>query len=147
MEQPQYNLFTRERVEKEYLPLYRDLGYGTTIFSPLASGQLTGKYLNGIPKESRGSLEGYDWLKPQLTDEIRNNKVRQLGGLASDLGCSLSQMALAWCLKNPQVSTVITGASRAEQVRENMKAANIVPLLTGEIIQAIEVIMDNNPNK
>jgi len=147
MEQPQYNLFTRERVEKEYLPLYRDLGYGTTIFSPLASGQLTGKYLNGIPQNSRGSLEGYDWLKSQLTDEERNNKIRQLGNVAQDLGCTLSQLALAWCLCNPRVSTVITGASRPEQVKENMQALKTVPSLNTDVVQAIEEIMQNNPNE
>ena len=147
MEQPQYNLFTRDRVEKEYLPLYRDLGYGTTIFSPLASGQLTGKYLNGIPEGSRGSLQGYDWLTPMLVDENRNHKIRELGKLAANLGCPLSQMALAWCLLNPRVSSVITGASRPEQVKENLQATKVVPLLTGEVIKEIENIMGNNPNQ
>jgi voltage-dependent potassium channel beta subunit len=146
MEQPQYNLFARERVEKEYAPIYRDLGYGTTIFSPLASGQLTGKYLTGIPKGSRGSLNGYDWLKPMLTDATRNEKIRQLGGVANDLGCSLSQLALAWCLLNPNVSSVITGASRPEQVQENMKALDIVPKLDSEMVLRIEQIMQNDPN-
>ncbi len=145
MEQPQYNLFTRDRIEKEYLPLYRDLGYGTTIFSPLASGQLTGKYLNGIPVDSRGSLQGYNWLTPQLTDDIRNQKIRQLGEVAGKLSCSLSQFALAWCLVNPHVSTVITGASRPAQVTENMQALKFVPDFTPDVIQEIEAIMDNNP--
>lgn len=145
MEQPQYNLFERERVEKEHLPLFRDLGYGTTIWSPLASGLLTGKYNNGIPADSRGALQGYEWLQRALTNQDRLAKVKQLGPVAADLGCTLAQLAIAWCLKNPNVSTVITGASRVAQVHENMKALEVTPKLTPEVMERIEGIMGNKP--
>lgn len=138
MEQPQYNLLHRERVEKEYALLYRDIGLGTTIFSPLASGLLTGKYQQGIPDESRAAVKGYEWLKDSVTNTERLAKVARLQEVANQLGVSLAQMSLAWCLKNPNVSTVITGASRAEQVHENMKALDVVPLLTSEVMDAIE---------
>lgn len=140
MEQPVYNLFEQHRFSKEYERVYRDYGYGTTTWSPLASGLLTGKYNQGIPSGSRGALEGYDWLQDELTDEERIAKVQALEPIAQDLGCSLSQLALAWCLKNPLVSTVITGASRAEQVHENMKASEIAPKLTPEIMASIDDI-------
>jgi voltage-dependent potassium channel beta subunit len=145
MEQPQYNLFERERMEKEHLPLFRDLGYGTTIWSPLASGLLTGKYNNGIPADSRGALPGYEWLQKSLTNQERIATVKQLEPVAADLGCSLAQLAIAWCLKNPNVSTVITGASRVSQVHENMKALTVVPQLTPEVMERIEGIMGNRP--
>lgn len=145
MEQPQYNMFTRERFEKEYAPLYRDLGYGTTIWSPLASGLLTGKYNNGIPEDSRASLKGYEWLKEGITPE-RVEKVKQLKTVADELGASMAQLGLAWCLKNPNVSTVITGASRAAQVSENMKALEIAPKITDEVMARIEEILDNKPS-
>ena len=138
MEQPQYNLLHRERFEKEYALLYRDIGLGTTIFSPLASGLLTGKYQQGIPDESRASVKGYEWLKDSVTNTERLAKVARLQDVANQLGVSLAQMSLAWCLKNPNVSTVITGASRASQVHENMKALDVVPLLTSEVMDAIE---------
>jgi voltage-dependent potassium channel beta subunit len=144
MEQPQYNMFARERFEKEYAPLYKELGYGTTIFSPLASGLLTGKYNEGIPADSRAALEGYEWLQRGITPE-RIEKVRQLQPVASELDCSLAQLALAWCLKNPHVSTVITGASRAAQVAENMKSLEVVPKLTPELMERIDAILDNKP--
>ncbi|HZB94997.1 MAG TPA: aldo/keto reductase [Herpetosiphonaceae bacterium] len=144
MEQPQYNMFARERFEKEYALLYRDLGYGTTIFSPLASGLLTGKYNEGIPAGSRASLEGYEWLQRGITQE-RIEKVKQLQPIASELGCSLAQLALAWCLKNPNVSTVITGASRRSQVTENMVALDVVPKLTDEVMGHIDGILGNKP--
>ena len=144
MEQPQYNMFARERFEKEYAPLYRDLGYGTTIFSPLASGLLTGKYNEGIPTGSRASLEGYEWVQRGITPE-RIEKVKQLQPIASEFGCSLAQLALAWCLKNPNVSTVITGASRRSQVTENMGALDVVPKLTSEVMEHIEGILGNKP--
>ncbi|MDD5370155.1 MAG: aldo/keto reductase [Anaerolineaceae bacterium] len=144
MEQPQYNMLNRQRFELEYIPLYRDLGYGTTIWSPLASGILTGKYNNGIPEGSRMSLQGFDWLREQLTQD-KLEKVRQLVPVAQDLGCSMAQLALAWCLTNPNVSTVITGASRAEQVRENMKALDVVPKLTPQVLEKIEAVLANKP--
>lgn len=138
MEQPQYNLLWRDRVEKEYAPLYRDIGLGTTTWSPLASGLLSGKYNAGIPADSRAALPDYTWLRNALTDPARLAKAANLAPIAADLGATLAQMSLAWCLKNPHVSSVITGASRAEQVRENMKALDIVPKLTPEVMTAIE---------
>ena len=140
MEQPQYNLFWRDRVENEYKRLYEDIGLGTTIWSPLSSGLLTGKYLNGVPEGSRATLPGYEWLRDMLTDEKRNAKVAQLKVIADELGITLSQLSLAWCAKNPNVSTVITGASNADQVRENMTALEAMPLLTKEIMDRIDVI-------
>jgi voltage-dependent potassium channel beta subunit len=148
MEQPQYHMFHRERVEKEYQGLYQDLGLGTTTWSPLASGLLTGKYNDGIPSGSRMSLENFSWLRGLLESpegQQRLVKVRELTPLAEELGISMARLALAWCLKNPQVSTVITGASRPEQVSENMKALQDVALLTPEILARIERILDNQP--
>jgi len=148
MEQPQYNMLTRERVDMEYADLYRDFGLGTTIWSPLASGILTGKYNRGFPADSRLSLPGYEWLKKRYeTEEGKRSleKVKKLTSLADDLGVSLAQLALAWCLKNPHVSTVITGASRPEQVQQNMQALNVVDKLTPEILDKIEEILQNKP--
>ncbi len=145
MEQPQYNMFVRDNMEKDLLPVFRELGYGTTIWSPLASGLLTGKYNNGVPADSRVALKGFDWLKDKVLDPIKIDKVRQLQSVASDLGGSVAQMALAWCLKNPNVSTVITGASRAQQVTENMKALDLVEKLTDEIMAKIDDILGNKP--
>lgn len=144
MEQPQYNMFTRDRFEREYAPLYRDLGYGTTIWSPLASGLLTGKYNEGIPADSRAALEGYEWLQRGITPE-KIEQVKALVPIANELGCTLAQLALAWCLANPNVSTVITGASRAQQVTENMKALDVLPKLTPEVLDRIETVLDNKP--
>ncbi len=144
MEQPQYNMLARERVESEYAPLYKELGYGTTIWSPLASGILTGKYNDGIPKGSRMALEGYGWLRKELTEE-KLKIARQLKTVADDLGITQAQLALAWCLKNPNVSTVITGASRVEQVHQNMKALDAVPLLTPEALEKLELVLGNKP--
>ncbi|MGA2293654.1 MAG: aldo/keto reductase [Acidimicrobiales bacterium] len=140
MEQPQYNILWRDKVEKEYSRLYEDIGLGTTIWSPLSSGLLTGKYLNGVPEGSRATLPGYEWLKGMLTDEDRNKKVAALKVIADELGVSLAQFSLAWCVKNPHVSTVITGASNAAQVRENMTALDAVPLLTKEIMDRVDLI-------
>src|SRR5207245_8994783 len=124
-EQPQYIMLERERVEKEYLPLYREIGLGTTIWSPLASGLLSGKYNKGVPAGSRATLEGYEWLKEHTLTPENIAKAKRLDPLAKELGCTMAQLALAWSLKHPQVSTVITGASRPEQVNENMKAAEV----------------------
>ena len=142
VEQPQYNLFERGRFEGDYLRFYKEYGYGATTWSPLASGLLSGKYKKGIPKDSRGSLKGYEWLKSLLTDEKKLSKVAALEPITKDLGCTLSQLALAWCLKNPYISTVITGASRVEQVHENMKAAEFADKLTPEIMEKIDVIFE-----
>ena len=141
MEQPQYNMFTRTKFEKEYDILYKELGYGTTIFSPLASGLLSGKYNNGIPSDSRAALPGYEWIKEHIITPERIEKVKKLAPIAADLGATLAQMSLAWCLKNPNVSTVITGASRPEQVVENMKALDVVAKLTPDVMERIEKIL------
>jgi voltage-dependent potassium channel beta subunit len=148
MEQPQYNMFTRDRVEKEYAPLYREFGLGTTVWSPLAGGLLTGKYEEGIPPGTRASLPGYVWLRErfkgaQAEDKIK--KVRRLRTIAAELEATPAQLALAWCLKNPNVSSVITGASRPEQVAENMKAMETVGRMTPEIMVRIETILGNAP--
>jgi len=140
VEQPIYNLFSRQRFSREYERAYKEYGYGTTTWSPLASGLLTGKYSKGIPEGSRGTLEGYDWLRDQLTDQERLAKVQALEPIAQELDCTLSQLAIAWCLKNPCVSSVITGASRVEQVHENMKASEVAPKLTSEILERIDEI-------
>jgi voltage-dependent potassium channel beta subunit len=142
MEQPQYNLLHRDRVEKEYARLYADIGLGTTTWSPLASGLLTGKYNDGIPPDSRGTVKGYEWLAERLSDAKRIAIVRRLAPIAADLGCTLAQFALAWCLRNPHVSTVITGASRASQVVENMKAQDVVPRLDAEVMARIDTALE-----
>ncbi len=140
MEQPQYNLFEREKVENEFSRLYEDIGIGLTTFSPLASGMLTGKYINGIPKDSRGALDGYDWLKASLTNQERIEKVKKLMPIAKELGCTMAQLAIAWCAKNPNVTTVMTGASRVEQVKENMKAIEVLPKLVPDLLAQIDEI-------
>jgi voltage-dependent potassium channel beta subunit len=141
MEQPQYNLLHRKRVEKEYARLYEDIGLGLTTWSPLASGLLSGKYRNGVPAGSRGALETYAFLRESLTDPNRNRIVGELDVVAKDVGCTLAQLALAWCLMNRHVSTVITGATRVEQVTENMKALDVAARLTPEILLKIEAIV------
>lgn len=149
MEQPQYNMFCRERVEAEYARLYREIGLGTTIWSPLASGLLTGKYNDGTPPPgSRATLAGYEWLRGRLVGAGVNEqvkKVKELTAVARELGCTMSQLALAWCAHNPHVSTVITGASKPEQVVENMKAIDVVTKLTTDVIAKIEQILGNKP--
>jgi voltage-dependent potassium channel beta subunit len=143
MEQPQYNMLVRERFEKEYARLFKDYGYGSTIWSPLASGVLTGKYNNGIPADSRGALPGYEWLLPRLTDAERLSTVKSLQSVADEIGCTMAQMAIAWCLKNPNVSTVITGASRVSQVHENMKSLDVTEKLTPDVMEKIDGILQN----
>jgi len=141
MEQPQYNMLHRDRVENEYARLYEDLGLGTTTWSPLASGLLSGKYNDGIPADSRASLKGYEWLAERIVDPAKIRVVKKLAPIAAELQCTPAQMALAWCLRNPHVSTVITGASRVAQVHENMKALDVVPRLDREIIARIDAIL------
>jgi voltage-dependent potassium channel beta subunit len=138
MEQPQYNLLWRDRVEKEYAPLFKDHGYGATIWSPLSSGVLTGKYDAGIPPDSRFAQKQYGWLAEKLVTPANVARSRALAPIAAELGCTRAQLALAWCLKNPAVSTVITGATRPAQVAENMKAIEVADLLTPELIRRIE---------
>ncbi|MCB0077238.1 MAG: aldo/keto reductase [Anaerolineales bacterium] len=148
MEQPQYNMFHRYRFEIEYGRLYDAIGLGTTIWSPLASGLLTGKYNEGVPDDSRMSLEGYEWLRKMMeSDEGRRRleKVKALATVADDLGTTMPRLALAWCLKNPHVSTVITGASKVSQVEENMQALTLVDQLDDEVMARIDTILDNRP--
>ncbi len=138
MEQPQYNLLTRRKVEREYARLYEDIGLGLTTWSPLASGLLSGKYIDGMPDDSRAALPGYEWLRAMLTDERSNAKVKALKALSYELDCTLAQLSLAWCTKNPHVSTVITGASRVDQVKENMAALEVAAQLDGETMARID---------
>jgi len=137
-EQPQYNLLARDRVEREYARLIAETGYGTTIWSPLASGLLTGKYRDGVPAGSRGALAGYGWLRDHLTDEAAIARVEALRPIADEIGCTLAQLAIAWCTKHPGVSTVITGASRPQQVTENFDAFDVIPALTPEVLERID---------
>jgi voltage-dependent potassium channel beta subunit len=144
MEQPQYNMFERHKVEVDFAPLYDSIGLGTTIWSPLASGLLTGKYKAGVPKGSRLEMPSYQWLRKSVEKSLndgRAQKIEKLSALAGDLGISLAAFALAWCLKNPHVSSVITGASRAKQVTENFKALDAVPKLTAEVMKRVETIL------
>jgi aryl-alcohol dehydrogenase-like predicted oxidoreductase len=145
VEQPQYNLLHRDKLENEYLEIFKNVGLGTTIWSPLASGLLTGKYNNGIPEGSRFSLEGFDWLVQQWMQEEKLAKVRQLGELAKELGTSQATLSIAWCIKNPNVTTAILGATRKEQLAENLKALDVLPKLTPEVMQRIEEIMGTKP--
>lgn len=145
MEQPQYNLFEREKIEKDYLEVYKNVGLGTTIWSPLASGLLTGKYNNGIPEDSRLAIEGFDWLKERLIMEDKISKVKQLGNLADQLGVSLAELSIAWCISNPNVTTAILGATRIEQLINNLKALDALPKLTPDVLQQIESVMQNKP--
>jgi voltage-dependent potassium channel beta subunit len=148
MEQPEYNLFNRDKVEAEFAPLYRDHGLGTTIWSPLASGVLTGKYSKGIPQDSRMAVKGYEWLRsryegPEGKERLR--KADELAGLARELGIAPAALAIAWCLRNPNVSTVILGASKVSQLEDNLKALDAVPKLTPDVMERIEKIVGNRP--
>lgn len=145
MEQPQYNLLHREKMEKDFLPLFQNFGLGTTIWSPLASGVLTGKYLNGIPKGSRMEIESLSWIKDKLWTDENKLKVQKLKNLADSLSVSLTNLSIAWCLKNPNVSTVILGATKVDQLQENLKSVEVLPKLTPEVLQKIEDIVQNKP--
>jgi aryl-alcohol dehydrogenase-like predicted oxidoreductase len=148
MEQPQYNLLHRDKVDGEFNPLYVQYGMGTTIWSPLASGLLTGKYNDGIPGDSRLALPGYEWLRDLWTSEEgkkKLDKIRQLTTLANELSISLTHLSIAWCLKNPNVSSVILGASRLTQLEDNLSAMNTLEKLTPEVIKRIDSIVDNKP--
>ncbi|MGH7643265.1 MAG: potassium channel beta subunit family protein [Candidatus Dormibacteria bacterium] len=138
MEQPQYNLLARKRVEGEYDRLYQDWGLGLTTWSPLSSGLLTGKYLNGIPEGSRATLPGYEWLRDELTDPGNNQRVLGLQEVAAQLDCSLAELAIAWCASNRHVSTVITGASTVEQVRQNLRSLEVLERLTPSILARLD---------
>ncbi len=148
MEQPQYNMFHRQRFEVEYARLYREIGLGTTIWSPLASGLLTGKYSDGIPSDSRMTLPGYEWLRELVESEEGQMKIKtaqELGLIAKELGINTACLAIAWCLKNPDVSTVILGASRLSQLEENLKAVEALPRLTDHVMGQIESVLKNKP--
>jgi voltage-dependent potassium channel beta subunit len=146
VEQPQYNLLERRKLEKEYLPLFENYGMGTTIWSPLASGVLTGKYLNGIPKGSRMEIESLSWIKDKVWSPENQEKVKQLNALAQELDVSLTNLSIAWCLKNPYVSSVILGATKTNQLEENLKSLDVLPLLTEEVMAYIDDVMKNKPH-
>ena len=145
MEQPQYNLFEREKMEKEYLEIFKNVGLGTTIWSPLAAGLLTGKYNDGIPKGSRFALEGFDWLKEKWVMEEKIKKVKKLSDLATKSGVSTASLSIAWCIKNPNVSTAILGATKKAQLLDNLKALDVVTKLSPEIMEKIEMILKTKP--
>lgn len=145
MEQPQYNLFERDKIEKEFLEIYKNVGLGTTIWSPLASGLLSGKYNDGIPKGSRFALEGFNWLKDRWMVDDKIKKVRKLSELALKLGVSTAALSIAWCIKNQNVTTAILGASKKSQLLDNLKALDVVALLTPDVLEKIENIMKTKP--
>ena len=145
MEQPQYNMFHRQKIEVDFDHIYKTVGLGTTIWSPLASGILTTKYLDKFPEGTRLSIEGLDWLKERSLTEERLGKVRELNKIVESLNTTLPKFALAWCLKNPNVSTVILGASKVEQLEENLMALDVLPLLTDEIMEKVESVLNNKP--
>lgn len=145
MEQPEYNLFNRHKIENEYLQIFKTVGLGTTIWSPLASGLLTGKYNNGIPEGSRLSIPGFEWLKDKTYAEEKLNKMRAYETLAKELNVSMAALSIAWCIKNPNVTTAILGATKKEQLLENMKCLEVLPLLTNEIMEQIDTIFGTKP--
>lgn len=145
VEQPQYNMFERFKVEQDYLPVFKNVGLGTTIWSPLAAGFLTGKYNEGIPADSRLAIEGFDWLKNRWIQDAKLAKVKQLTQLAGELGVSLAALAIAWTIKNPNVTTAILGATKRTQLEENLKALDAVKLLSEDVMNKIEEILQNKP--
>ncbi|MEI7629416.1 MAG: aldo/keto reductase [Bacteroidota bacterium] len=145
VEQPQYNLFERNKIENEYLEVYKNVGLGTTIWSPLAAGLLTGKYNNGIPEGSRFAIEGFDWLKDRWMAEDRINRVKKLGELANELGVSLAALSIAWCVKNENVTTAILGATKNSQLLDNLDALKVIPLLTDDRLKQIDEIVGTKP--
>jgi aryl-alcohol dehydrogenase-like predicted oxidoreductase len=145
VEQPEYNMFTRQKVEVEFSQIYKTVGLGTTIWSPLASGILSGKYNKDFPSDTRLGMEGLDWLKEKNFTVERIDVVKKLSALAADLNMSLPVLGLAWCLKNPNVSTVILGASKEHQLKENLTSLEAKEKLTPEIMEQIEGILSNKP--
>ena len=145
VEQPQYNLFERDKLENEYLQIFKNVGLGTTIWSPLATGLLTGKYNNGLPQDSRLAIEGFDWLKERWMSDDKIDKVKQLEILANDLQVSLPSLCIAWCISNKNVTTAILGATKKEQLLDNLTALEVVPKLITEVFERIETIMNNKP--
>lgn len=146
VEQPQYNLFERHKMEVDYLSVFQNIGMGTTIWSPLASGLLTGKYNDGIPDDSRLTLEGFEWLKDQALTEDKINRIKSLQQVADELNTSLATLSIAWCISNPHVTTAILGATKEAQLTENLKALEIYPLLTTELKNRIDEIMQSKPS-
>jgi len=138
-------MFERFKMEQDYLPVFQNVGLGTTIWSPLAAGFLTGKYLNGIPDDSRLAIQGFDWLKERWVQEAKIEKVKKLAVLAQEMGVSLAELAIAWTIKNPNVTTAILGATKKQQLEENLKALQVLPLLTPEIMEKIEQVLQNKP--
>lgn len=145
VEQTQYNLFERQKIEVDYYTIFKNIGMGTTIWSPLASGLLTGKYNDGIPEGSRLALEGFEWLKDRTLSNERIARVRDLDKLAKDLGTTLATLSIAWCIRNPNITTAILGATREEQLKENLKAIDVLPKLTDEVMEKIDEIMGTKP--
>ncbi len=145
MEQPQYNMFERTKMELDYLPVFQNTGLGTTIWSPLAAGFLTGKYNEGIPEGSRLAIEGFDWLKTRWLQEDKIKKVKKLADLARKLDVSLASLAIAWTIHNPNVSTAILGATKKQQLEENLKALDVLKKITPDIVEKIEKILQNKP--
>lgn len=145
MEQPQYNLFERYKIEVDYYTIFKNIGMGTTIWSPLASGLLTGKYNDGVPEGSRLALEGFDWLKDRTLSEERIGRVRELDNIAKELGTSLATLSIAWCISNPNVTTAILGATKEEQLKENLKALDVLPKLTPDVLERIDETMQTKP--
>jgi voltage-dependent potassium channel beta subunit len=145
MEQPQYNMFERNKLENEYLTVFKNFGLGTTIWSPLASGVLSEKYLNNMPADTRLSIEGMDWLKERSISEEKLQKVKGLNEIAKSIGTSLPKLAIAWCLKNENVSTVMLGASKIDQLKETLTALEVVPMITDDVLLKIEAILKNKP--
>ena len=147
MEQPEYNLFHRDKIEVEFAQLYKTVGLGTTIWSPLAAGLLTGKYNNGIPADSRLAVEGFEWLKDKHYSEAKVEKIKKLEPITEQLQCSLAALSIAWCIKNPNVSTAILGATKKEQLLENLKALEVLPKLTDEVMQQIDAVVESKPTQ
>lgn len=145
LEQPHYNMFMRNRMELEFNSIFKNIGMGTTIFSPLSSGLLTGKYNKGVPKNSRFAIKGLEWLRDRELQVDKLKKVEQLQKIADKINCKLSQLALAWCLKNPNVSTVILGATKLDQLKENLQSLDVLPLLTVDVMNQIEKVLQNKP--
>jgi voltage-dependent potassium channel beta subunit len=145
MEQPQYNMFERNKVELDYIPVYKNTGLGTTIWSPLAGGFLTGKYSHGLPEDSRFAIKGYEWLRDRWLQEDRIQKVKELTVLSKKLNVSMASLAIAWCIRNPNVTTAILGATKKDQLLDNLKALEVLPLITDSVLEQIEDILRNKP--
>jgi len=145
IEKPEYNPFKRHKIENEYLQIFNNIGLGTTIWSPLAAGLLTGKYNDGIPEGSRLAIEGFEWLKDRHLQEQKIEKVKKLQAVADKLECKMSSLSIAWCISNPNVTTAILGATRREQLEENLKALDILPKLTPEVLNEIDAITGTKP--